>query len=56
MAGTLRPGLVREDNLVVTEALSAPHIGSGSLQVYATPAMIALVEQTCAVMVQPYLD
>ena len=39
----------------VTPELTATHIGSGSLSVYATPAMASLVEHTCASMVSELL-
>lgn len=39
-------GKVVEAEQLVTEELSAAHIGSGSLKVYATPAMVAFVEKT----------
>jgi predicted thioesterase len=44
-----------EDNQLVTLERVASHLGSGSLQVYATPAMVAFVEQTCRKLVEPYL-
>jgi predicted thioesterase len=44
-----------EDNQQVTLERVASHLGSGSLQVYATPAMVAFVEQTCRKLVEPYL-
>jgi predicted thioesterase len=40
----IKPGLIGERTTVVTENLSARHFGSGSVNVYATPAMIALME------------
>lgn len=40
-------GLVEEAVLTVTDQMTAKHIGSGSLQVFATPAMVTFVEQTC---------
>jgi len=39
----------------VTPELTATHIGSGSLSVYATPAMASLVEHTCASMISKLL-
>lgn len=51
----LRPGLVGEQEEQVSAERTAPHIGSGELAVYATPAMAALIEQTCAQLVQPHL-
>jgi predicted thioesterase len=44
-----------EDNQQVTLERVASHLGSGSLQVYATPAMVAFVEQTCRKLVEPQL-
>lgn len=39
-------GMSRERQQVVTKERTAVHIGSGSLGVYATPAMLAFVEVT----------
>jgi len=44
-----------EDTQQVTLERVASHLGSGSLQVYATPAMVAFVEQTCRKLVEPHL-
>lgn len=41
----LKPGLTGQVSLVVTEAHTAKHLGSGSVQVLATPQMILLMEQ-----------
>lgn len=40
----IRSGLTGERTAVVTDDLTATHLGSGGLPVYATPAMIALME------------
>jgi predicted thioesterase len=39
----------------VTPALTAPSIGSGTVAVYATPAMIALMEKAAVACVEPHL-
>lgn len=41
---------------VVTEKSTAASMGSGFLAVYATPAMIALMEKSAAMSVQPFLE
>jgi len=51
----LKPGLVSESTLVVDEGRTAAHVGSGTLRVFATPAMAAFIEDVCRRMVQPYL-
>ena len=40
----LEPGLVGEVEWVVTEALSAVQMESGTVEVFATPALVALME------------
>jgi len=52
---TLRPGLAGETSELVTEAVSARHIGSGDLRVYATPAMVALIERASVLLLAPHL-
>ena len=41
---TITPGMIGESEATVTDNLTARAMGSGSLDVYATPAMIALME------------
>jgi predicted thioesterase len=51
----LIPGLWAEASFAVTPERSAPHVGSGDVAVLATPAMVAFVEETCRMLVQPCL-
>ena len=51
----MEAGIRNEKKVVVTEDLTASKVGSGLLPVYATPSMIALMENTCAESIQPYL-
>lgn len=44
------------DSVVVDENNTAKAIGSGGLNVFATPAMIALMEKTACKSVETYLD
>ena len=52
----LQSGIKIEKSIVVTDELTASKVGSGLLPVYATPSMIALMENTCADCVQPYMQ
>jgi fluoroacetyl-CoA thioesterase len=52
---SIEVGLKAEATQEVTPELTATHIGSGSLSVYATPAMASLIEHTCASMVSKLL-
>ncbi|MCD8145349.1 MAG: thioesterase family protein [Oscillospiraceae bacterium] len=49
-------GMKGTASVPVTEANSAKTMGSGTLDVFATPAMIALLERTCWVSVQEALE
>lgn len=42
----LKPGIKGRQEVTVTEANSASALGSGLLEVFATPAMVALMEKT----------
>ncbi|MCM1176168.1 MAG: thioesterase family protein [Bacteroidales bacterium] len=52
----LKTGLKNSIDQVVTEELTASHIGSGTVKVFSTPMMIALMERTCRTCVKPYLE
>ncbi len=56
MHQTISRGMSMEESRVVAVDESAAHIGSGSLKVLATPAMVAFVEQTCRALVEPLLS
>lgn len=49
-------GLKGHAETLVTEANTAAAMGSGLLPVFATPAMLALMEKAAASSVQPFLD
>lgn len=49
-------GIKGHKEQVVTEELTAAHIGSGLVKVFATPMMIALMESTCASSVETALE
>ncbi len=51
----LEIGLKNKRSYVVREADTAQAHGSGTLPVFATPAMVALMERTAMESVQPYL-
>jgi fluoroacetyl-CoA thioesterase len=51
----LKPGMASESSLTVDEGRTAAHLGSGTLRVFATPSMVALIEDVCRRMVEPYL-
>jgi len=48
-------GLIGERLTVVTEEITAKHLGSGSVMVLATPAMIMMMEMTAVSSVDPLL-
>lgn len=49
-------GLKGREEVLVSEGNSAKTMGSGTLDVFATPSMTALMEQTARKSVAPYLE
>ena len=52
----LTVGISNEITKTVTKETTADALGSGLLEVYATPAMVALMEETCMRSVQEELE
>jgi len=52
----LTVGIKGKEEVLVSEANSAKTLGSGTLDVFATPAMIALMEKTAWMSVAPHLE
>ena len=52
----LKPGIKACKEIIVTKELCADAWGSGGLPVYATPAMIALMENTAWASVEPCME
>ena len=52
----LEAGIKYSKTHTVTAEETASRVGSGLLEVYATPSMIALMEETCAESVQGLLE
>ena len=52
----MQPGIKGIQEITVTESDTAAVYGSGSLEVFGTPAMIALMEKTALNSIVPYLD
>ena len=53
---TLETGIRGEQSVLVTAANTAKTMGSGPLEVFATPALVALAEKTCWMSVADALD
>ncbi len=52
----LEVGIKGRQEMVVTEELTAGHIGSGTVRVLATPMMVSLMERTSRLSVKPFLE
>jgi predicted thioesterase len=52
----MEPGIQGRITLLVTPELTAKAVGSGDLPVFATPSMIAAMEQAAYQSVAPYLE
>ncbi len=52
----LKPGLVGESSELVTDKLTAASHGSGLVPAFATPAMVALMENASVAAIQKYLS
>lgn len=52
----LQPGIKGKQTVTVTHEQTAARYGSGALEVFATPAMVALLEETAWKSVQPFLE
>ena len=54
--GKLNPGLTATAIRRVTDAMTAPVVGSGAVPVLASPMMIAIMEEAAAAAVHPHLS
>ena len=52
----LKPGIKGRSETIVATDNTALAMGSGTLEVFATPAMCALMEGCCAESIEPYLE
>ena len=52
----IQTGIKGRREQTVTPEMSAARVGSGLVEVFATPMMVALVEQTCLESVLPHLE
>jgi len=52
---SLKPGLSAKVEIIVSETNTAAHLGSGSIAVYATPALVALMENAAVRALEGYL-
>jgi predicted thioesterase len=52
---SLKPGLSAKVEIIVSETNTAAHLGSGSIAVYATPALVALMENAAVRALEGHL-
>lgn len=52
----METGIKGRQEIAVTENMLSTNVGSGAVKVFATPMMIALMEKTSALSVEPYLE
>ena len=52
----METGIKGHSTIVVTEDKVAASVGSGSMKVFSTPSMLALIESTCWHSVLPFLE
>ena len=52
----LKPGILGKQQVIVSHSNSAAAMGSGLLEVFSTPSMIALMENAASGSVQKYLE
>ena len=52
----MQPGIKGFQEMTVTDRDTAAVYGSGSLEVFGTPAMIALMEKTALTSIEPFLE
>ena len=52
----IETGIKGHQEEIVTADLTAGHIGSGTVRVFATPMMVSLMERTSRLSVKPYLE
>lgn len=56
MAKKLEPGLAGSHEAIVTEAMLASNVGSGTVSVFSTAMLVALLEGTAVALVQDALE